>query len=87
MNSMPEHSVPAATDSLAGRSVVVVGAGVIGLGAAHLSQRSGAAVIDEGRVGDGASYGSDGWIMPSLSSPLLGPGGCPEFRGTSVAAW
>ncbi len=31
---MPEHSFPADTNSLAGRSVVVVGAGVIGLGAA-----------------------------------------------------
>lgn len=34
MNNMPEHSFLADTNSLAGRSVVVVGAGVIGLGAA-----------------------------------------------------
>lgn len=61
---------------LAGRSMVIVGAGAIGLAAGYYSQRLGAAVtvVDEGQAGQGASLGNAGWIVPSLSSPMPGPG-------------
>src|SRR5215475_2485171 len=60
---------------MAGR-VVVVGAGAVGLCCAYFLQQAGfeVTVLDAGPVGDGASWGNAGWITPSLSAPIPGPG-------------
>jgi len=58
-----------------GTRVVVVGAGAVGLCCAYFLQRDGfdVVVLDEGDVGDGASWGNAGWVSPSLSAPIPGP--------------
>jgi D-amino-acid dehydrogenase len=55
---------------------VVVGAGVIGLCTAYSLRRRGfdVEVLTTGGVGAGASTGNAGWIAPSLSGPVPGPG-------------
>ena len=55
---------------------VVVGAGMIGLLAAYELTRRGERVIafDRGHPGAGCSAGNAGWIVPSFSGPLPGPG-------------
>jgi D-amino-acid dehydrogenase len=63
--------------------VVIVGAGVVGLAAAHSLRRRGHEVtlVDRGSPGRGCSWSNAGWICPSLSAPLassdLGPGSLP----------
>ncbi len=56
--------------------VVVVGAGVIGLWCALELRNRGAdvTVLDKEWPGAGCSSGNAGWIAPSLSGPLPGPG-------------
>jgi D-amino-acid dehydrogenase len=56
--------------------VVVVGGGVVGLACAWELARGDAEVVvlDRGALGAGASRGNAGWICPTLSSPLPGPG-------------
>jgi D-amino-acid dehydrogenase len=56
--------------------VVVVGAGVVGLACAFELRRAGAdvVVLERGVVGAGASLGNTGWVCPSLTHPLPGPG-------------
>lgn len=56
--------------------VAVVGAGVVGLACAWELHRRGAevVVIERARVGGGVSRGNTGWISPSLTYPLPGPG-------------
>jgi D-amino-acid dehydrogenase len=56
--------------------VVVVGGGVVGICCAYELQQAGAevTVLDEGRLGFGASRGNTGWICPSFTYPLPGPG-------------
>jgi D-amino-acid dehydrogenase len=56
--------------------VVVIGGGVVGLAVAAALVDHGATVVvlDEGRVGQGASAGNAGWITPVLSEPLSAPG-------------
>lgn len=58
------------------RSVIVVGAGMIGLSTAWHLQRLGAVVtvIDKSAAGAGASWGNAGWIPPGLVTPLAEPG-------------
>lgn len=58
------------------RSVVVVGAGIIGLCTAWYLREGGAdvTVVDRRRAGTGASLANAGWISPSLSAPLPAPG-------------
>ncbi|HEY3466831.1 MAG TPA: FAD-dependent oxidoreductase [Amycolatopsis sp.] len=57
------------------RSVVVVGAGVVGLSTAWFLQERGVAVtvVDRDRVAAGASWGNAGWISPGLAIPLNEP--------------
>jgi len=57
-------------------SVAVVGGGVIGLACAWELHRGGAEVVvlERGKVGGGASRGNTGWVVPSMTSPLPGPG-------------
>ena len=56
--------------------VLILGAGVIGLACAHalLKAGRGVTVIDQGRIGGGASHGNCGTITPSHAEPLAVPG-------------
>ena len=56
--------------------VVVIGSGVVGLCCAYELRRGGAdvSVLERGRVAQGASLGNTGWVCPSFSYPLPGPG-------------
>ena len=56
--------------------VGVVGGGIAGLATAHYLARAGAEpfVVDAGRAGGGCSLGNAGWVCPSISTPLPGPG-------------
>lgn len=57
--------------------VVVVGGGVIGVSAAHYLLEAGARVVllEQGaELASGSSYGNAGWIFPSHSAPIPGPG-------------
>jgi D-amino-acid dehydrogenase len=56
--------------------IAVVGAGVIGLACAWELRRSGAdvVVVERSGIGAGVSRGNTGWVSPSLTYPLPGPG-------------
>ena len=56
--------------------VAVVGAGVVGLACAWELRRRGVEVVvlERARVGAGVSRGNTGWVSPSLTYPLPGPG-------------
>ncbi len=56
--------------------VLVIGAGVIGVAAAHALAERGRRVttIDAGEVGRGSSYGNAGLAVPSHAVPLANPG-------------
>jgi D-amino-acid dehydrogenase len=56
--------------------VAVVGGGVVGLACAFELRRAGAEVVvlERGSVGGGTSLGNTGWVCPSFSYPLPGPG-------------
>ena len=57
-------------------SVVIIGAGIIGLACAHYLAADGrrVTVFDKGTVADGCSYGNCGQITPSHVLPLNSPG-------------
>ena len=61
-------------------TVLVVGAGVVGIACAHYLSRAGftVLVIDQGRVGGGCSHGNTGQILPSHVLPLTEPGALRE---------
>ena len=56
--------------------VLILGAGVVGLACAHylLAEGRSVRVLDQGRVGGGASHGNCGTLTPSHAPPLAGPG-------------
>jgi len=56
--------------------VLVVGGGVVGVCAAHSLVQRGVrtALIERGEICSGASHGNGGWIFPSESAPIPGPG-------------
>ena len=58
------------------RSVVVIGAGAIGLISAYHLAAEGADVtlVDARRTGRGAAEVNAGWIVPAESAPVPGPG-------------
>ncbi|MEV0590020.1 FAD-dependent oxidoreductase [Nonomuraea cavernae] len=58
------------------RTVVVVGAGVVGLSTAWFLQERGVdvTVVDRDGVASGASWGNAGWLSPGLAIPLNEPG-------------
>lgn len=58
------------------KSVVVVGAGIVGLSLAWHLQEHGAhvTVLDKTTIGGGASWGNAGWVSPGLVTPLAEPG-------------
>lgn len=55
---------------------IVIGAGVIGLTAAHELRKRGedVLIVDKSLPGSGSSFGNAGWITPSLSAPVPEPG-------------
>ncbi len=57
-------------------SVVIVGAGIIGIACAHYLNRAGlkVTVIDRSAIGSGCSHGNCGYICPSHVLPLTEPG-------------
>lgn len=57
------------------RSVIVVGAGIVGLSTAWFLQERGVQVdvVDRGGLAAGASWGNAGWIAPALAIPLNEP--------------
>jgi D-amino-acid dehydrogenase len=57
------------------RSVIVVGAGIVGLSTAWFLQERGVdvTVVDRTGVGAGASSGNAGWVAPDLTIPLNQP--------------
>ncbi len=61
---------------MASRAIIVIGGGVVGLTTAFHLRRRGAEVVvlERDHVGAGASWGNAGWLVPSLSAPLPGPG-------------
>lgn len=61
---------------MSGRTAVVVGGGVIGVGCAHYLQAAGwsVTVIDRHGVGQGCSHGNCGLVCPSHVLPLAEPG-------------
>jgi D-amino-acid dehydrogenase len=61
---------------MSGRSVVVIGGGVIGVTSAYYLARDGweVTLLDKGGVCAGCSYGNAGLIVPSHVVPLAAPG-------------
>lgn len=57
------------------RSVIVVGAGIVGLSTAWFLQERGieVTVVDRAGVAAGASWGNAGWVAPALTIPLNQP--------------
>ena len=60
----------------AGNSVIVIGAGHIGLACAHYLRKDGynVTVIDQGEAGSGCSHANCGFLVPSHVLPLTTPG-------------
>jgi len=58
------------------KSVVIVGAGVVGLACAHYLRRAGyqITVVEKGRIGGECSHANCGYICPSHVLPLTEPG-------------
>ncbi|MGE0717910.1 MAG: NAD(P)/FAD-dependent oxidoreductase [Alphaproteobacteria bacterium] len=65
------------------RSVVVIGAGIVGMAAASFLRRDGhtVTVIDEREPGDGCSYGNAGAISPDMVVPMSTPGMLGKLPG------
>ncbi len=63
-------------DAVRESDVVVIGGGVVGVSTAFFLRERGASVtlLERGGLAAGASYGNAGWIFPSHSIPLPGPG-------------
>jgi D-amino-acid dehydrogenase len=56
--------------------VLVIGGGIVGLCCAYELERAGAevVVVERSQTGSGASRGNTGWVCPSFTYPLPGPG-------------
>lgn len=56
--------------------ILILGGGVIGLACAHylLSEGRSVRILEQGRVGGGASHGNCGTLTPSHAPPLAAPG-------------
>ena len=56
--------------------VLVIGGGVIGVSTAYALQQRGVrtTLVERGEICAGASHGNGGWIFPSESTPIPGPG-------------
>src|SRR6266540_5746487 len=71
-----DHDPGTQPDTVRPVKAVVVGGGVVGLCCAYELHRAGAEVVvlERGKVGQGASRGNTGWVCPSFTYPLPGPG-------------
>jgi glycine/D-amino acid oxidase-like deaminating enzyme len=60
--------------------IAVIGGGIIGLSVAYYLSQAGAevALYERGTLGHGCSWGNAGWISPSESAPVVGPGAVRE---------
>lgn len=69
-----------------GDSVLVVGAGIIGIACAHYLSRAGfsVTVIDQGRIGGGCSHGNCGHICASHVLPMTDPAALREGLASLV---
>lgn len=67
-------------DSAQNESVLIVGAGIIGIACAHYLSRAGfkVTVIDQGTIARACSHGNCGYICPSHVLPLTAPGTIPK---------
>jgi D-amino-acid dehydrogenase len=67
-------------ESRKGESVLIVGAGIIGIACAHYLSEAGfkVTVIDRGTIAGACSYGNCGYICPSHVLPLTEPGAIRE---------
>jgi D-amino-acid dehydrogenase len=56
--------------------IAVVGGGIVGLSVAYYLSQAGREVVvyERGALGHGCSWGNAGWICPSESAPVVGPG-------------
>lgn len=63
-------------DAGAPRTVIVVGAGIVGLSTAWYLQKYGVGVtvVERDGVASGSSWGNAGWLAPGLAIPLNEPG-------------
>ena len=70
---MSESSMSESSDS---ERVLIVGAGIVGIGCAHYLSKAGfdVTVIDRGTVAGACSHGNCGYISPSHVLPLTEPG-------------
>ena len=61
---------------MSGRTVVVIGGGVVGVSSAYYLARDGwdVTLLDKGEICAGSSYGNAGLIVPSHGVPLAAPG-------------
>ena len=68
---------------MAGDSVIVVGAGHIGIACAHYLAQDGfdVRVIDQGEVGGACSHSNCGFLVPSHVLPLTTPDAIGEGGG------
>ena len=59
-----------------GKSVVIVGGGIVGIASAHYLQQAGwqVTLIDQAEIGKGSSHANCGFISPSHAAPLCVPG-------------
>lgn len=56
--------------------VAIIGGGVIGLGAAYelLKQGQEVVIVEAEEIGQGASHGNAGWVIPTDAAPVAAPG-------------
>ena len=56
--------------------VAIIGGGVIGLGAAYelLKQGNEVVIVEADEIGQGASFGNAGWVIPTDAAPVAAPG-------------
>ena len=74
---MIETAGACARQNVSGKSdVLIVGGGVIGLACAYYLLKAGRSVVilEQDRIGSGASHGNSGLIAPSHITPLCAPG-------------
>lgn len=81
LEASPVSTEPSTTpETRSRRHVAVIGAGVIGLSTAYRLAQSGldVTVLERDEIGQGASWGNAGWIVPTLIQPFNSPGAATD---------